>query len=69
MPTDIKYLLVFLIIALIVLIYLQNQQCSVTPNEGSLTRDRLVNTELNPVQRIQMNSVPKEPLRRKMIKP
>jgi hypothetical protein len=66
MPTDIKYLLVFLIIALIVLIYLQNQQCSVTPNEGSLTRDR---TELNPVQRIQMNSVPKEQVRRKMTKP
>ena len=69
MPTDIKYLLVFLIIALIVLIYLQNQQCSVTPNEGSLTRDRLVNTELNPVQRIQMNSAPKEPSRRKLTKP
>ena len=40
MPSDIKYLLVFLIIALIVLIYLQNQQCSVIPNEGSLTRER-----------------------------
>jgi hypothetical protein len=65
MPTDIKYLLVFLIIALIVLIYLQNQQCSVTPNEGSLTRHR---TESNPEQRIQRNLSPKDPLRPKTTK-
>jgi len=37
MPQDIKFLLVFLIIVLAVLIYLQNQQCNAIPNDGSLT--------------------------------
>ena len=38
MPQDIKFLLVFLIIVLAVLIYLQNQQCSAIPNDGKLTK-------------------------------
>ena len=38
MPQDIKFLLVFLIIVLAVLIYLQNQQCNAIPNDGNLTK-------------------------------
>jgi hypothetical protein len=38
MPQDIKFLLVFLIIVLAVLIYLQNQQCGAIPNDGQLTK-------------------------------
>lgn len=38
MPQDIKFLLVFLIIVLAVLIYLQNQQCNAIPNDGKLTK-------------------------------
>jgi hypothetical protein len=43
MPQDIKFLLVFLIIVLAVLIYLQNQQCNAIPNDGKLSkRDNFV---------------------------
>ena len=36
MGKEIRFLLVFLIVALAVLVYLQNQQCNVIPNSGSL---------------------------------
>ncbi|AYV80095.1 MAG: hypothetical protein Gaeavirus9_5 [Gaeavirus sp.] len=36
MGKEIRFLLVFLIVALAVLVYLQNQQCSAIPNTGSL---------------------------------
>ena len=36
MGKEIRFLLVFLIVALAVLVYLQNQQCSAVPNTGSL---------------------------------
>jgi hypothetical protein len=55
MPQDIKFLLVFLIIVLAVLIYLQNQQCNAIPNNGQLTRrdNFLVDSDMTDDMRIR----------------
>ena len=41
MGKEIRFLLVFLIVALAILVYLQNQQCNAIPNSGSLDRNNL----------------------------
>lgn len=46
MPKDIRFLLVFLIIALASLVWLQNQNCNAIPNQGALNMNNgMISTE------------------------
>jgi hypothetical protein len=58
MSKEIRFLLVFLIVALAVLVYLQNQQCSAIPNTGSLSAQNTQHftTDNNNVQNDQLTS-------------
>jgi hypothetical protein len=58
MSKEIRFLLVFLIVALAVLVYLQNQQCSAIPNSGalSLSNTQHFTTDNNKVQNDQLSS-------------
>lgn len=57
MGKEIRFLLVFLIIALAVLVYLQNQQCNAIPNSGSLDINNLEHfSSDNQIQADQLNS-------------
>lgn len=58
MGKEIRFLLVFLIVALAVLVYLQNQQCSAIPNSGSLNVQNAQHftTDNNKVQNDQLSS-------------
>ena len=47
MGKEIRFLLVFLIVALAVLVYLQNQQCNAIPNTGSLNLQNTQHCLLN----------------------
>jgi hypothetical protein len=55
MGKEIRFLLVFLIIALAILVYLQNQQCSAIPNSGALNTQHFT-TDNNKIQTNQLNS-------------
>lgn len=58
MGKEIRFLLVFLIVALAVLVYLQNQQCSAIPNTGSLNvqNTQHFTTDNNKIQNDQLSS-------------
>jgi hypothetical protein len=60
MGKEIRFLLVFLIVALAVLVYLQNQQCSAIPNTGSINAQNLqhftTDNNNNKVQNDQLSS-------------
>jgi hypothetical protein len=57
MGKEIRFLLVFLIVALAVLVYLQNQQCSAVPNSGSLNIQNAQHfTTDNNIQQDQLSS-------------
>jgi hypothetical protein len=58
MGKEIRFLLVFLIVALAVLVYLQNQQCNAIPNSGSLNVQNAQHftTDNNKVQNDQLSS-------------
>lgn len=61
MGKEIRFLLVFLIVALAVLVYLQNQQCNVIPNTGSLNIQNAQhfttdNNNNNKIQQDQLSS-------------
>jgi hypothetical protein len=61
MGKEIRFLLVFLIVALAVLVYLQNQQCGAIPNTGSLNSQNTQhfttdNSNNNKVQNDQLSS-------------
>ena len=58
MGKEIRFLLVFLIVALAVLVYLQNQQCSAIPNTGSLNIQNAQHftTDNSKVQNDQLSS-------------
>jgi hypothetical protein len=59
MGKEIRFLLVFLIVALAVLVYLQNQQCNVIPNSGSLNlqnAQHFTTDNNNKVQHDQLSS-------------
>ena len=53
MGKDIRFLLVFLIIALAVLVWIQNQQCSAIPNSGSLSANNVQHFTTNNLQKPQ----------------
>ncbi len=48
MPKDIRFLLVFLIIALAALVWLQSQNCNAIPNEGALMDNAMMEEEQVP---------------------
>ncbi len=48
MPKDIRFLLVFLIIALAALVWLQSQNCNAIPNEGALMDNAMMEEEQMP---------------------
>lgn len=60
MGKEIRFLLVFLIVALAVLVYLQNQQCGAIPNTGSINAQNLqhftTDNNNNKVQNDQLSS-------------
>ena len=60
MPKDIRFLLVFLIIALAALVWLQSQNCNAIPNEGALMDNAMTEEELMP----QMSSEEEAEMRR-----
>jgi hypothetical protein len=60
MGKEIRFLLVFLIVALAILVYLQNQQCSAIPNSGSVDINNVqhftTDNNTNQTQADQLNS-------------
>lgn len=56
MSKEIRFLLVFLIVALAVLVYLQNQQCNAIPNSGSLNINNVQNFSSDNKQNDELDS-------------
>ena len=48
MPKDIRFLLVILLVALSILIWLQNQNCNAVPNSGALQQNIQTNNSMRP---------------------